>query len=235
MTRAVLRAAATFGALIMVVIAFHAPAFAEPRVITSVSAPSTVIDFAGSYNEITTQFAAQGVTFAGALIGLSSCCSGDTRLFPGNPSAIASNWDYGAQISGNYVVGDYVGLSFSATFSSPVNQVGFYEETNNNVTITEYNGASRIGSLQLPDLSAYVSFYGVADSTPFDRIVVDLTLGTDGFFAMNDFTFHTEVPESATWALMLIGFAGLGLAGYKARAKRRACFPLRQAALIVAE
>jgi hypothetical protein len=29
----------------------------------------------------------------------------------------------------------------------------------------------------------------------------------------------TAVPERSTWALMLIGFAGLGLAGYS-RAKR---------------
>ncbi len=225
MTRVVLRAAATLGALVMLVIAFSAPVFAAPTLITSVSAPSRVIDFAGSYNEypITNQYAAQGVTFAGALIGLTSI--GDTRLFPGNPSAIASNWNYDAQNQGGDIIGNYVGLSFSATFSSLINQVGFYEETSDNVTITEYNGANFIGRYKLPGVSGDVSFYGVADSTPFNRIVVDLTLGTDGFFAMNDFTFHTEVPELATWALMLIGFAGLGLAGQRARVRRRACFP----------
>jgi PEP-CTERM motif len=30
----------------------------------------------------------------------------------------------------------------------------------------------------------------------------------------------TPVPEASTWALMLIGFAGLGIAGYRASQKR---------------
>ena len=36
-----------------------------------------------------------------------------------------------------------------------------------------------------------------------------------------DFVTLTAVPEPATWAMLLMGFAGLGWAGYR-RAKRRA-------------
>ncbi len=29
------------------------------------------------------------------------------------------------------------------------------------------------------------------------------------------FTYNTSVPEPSTWAMMLLGFAGLGFAGYR--------------------
>ena len=40
-----------------------------------------------------------------------------------------------------------------------------------------------------------------------------------GGFGVGTFTL-TAVPEESTWALMLIGFAGLGIAGYRASRKR---------------
>ena len=40
-----------------------------------------------------------------------------------------------------------------------------------------------------------------------------------GGFGVGTFTL-TAVPEASTWALMLIGFAGLGIAGYRASQKR---------------
>src|SRR5277367_402336 len=40
-------------------------------------------------------------------------------------------------------------------------------------------------------------------------------------FGVGTFTL-TAVPEASTWAMMLIGFAGLGVAGYRASQKRAA-------------
>jgi hypothetical protein len=40
-----------------------------------------------------------------------------------------------------------------------------------------------------------------------------------GGFGVGTFTL-TAVPEASTWALMVIGFAGLGIAGYRATRKR---------------
>jgi hypothetical protein len=40
-----------------------------------------------------------------------------------------------------------------------------------------------------------------------------------GGFGVGTFTL-TAVPEASTWAMMLIGFAGLGVAGYRASQKR---------------
>jgi hypothetical protein len=42
-----------------------------------------------------------------------------------------------------------------------------------------------------------------------------------GFVGVGTFTL-TAVPEASTWALMLIGFAGLGIAGHRASEKRAA-------------
>jgi hypothetical protein len=42
-----------------------------------------------------------------------------------------------------------------------------------------------------------------------------------GGFGVGTFTL-TAVPEASTWALMLIGLAGLGIAGYRASQKRAA-------------
>ena len=32
---------------------------------------------------------------------------------------------------------------------------------------------------------------------------------------MDNVTYGTAIPQLATWALMLLGFAGLGFAGYR--------------------
>jgi hypothetical protein len=40
-------------------------------------------------------------------------------------------------------------------------------------------------------------------------------------FGVGHFTL-TAVPEASTWAMMIIGFAGLGMAGYRASQKRSA-------------
>jgi hypothetical protein len=42
-----------------------------------------------------------------------------------------------------------------------------------------------------------------------------------GAFGVGTFTL-TAVPEASTWAMMLVGFAGLGFAGYHASQNRRA-------------
>jgi hypothetical protein len=63
-----------------------------------------------------------------------------------------------------------------------------------------------------------VTFSGVAESVNFggtaDFVVYDdITLGSS--------TPITGVPESSTWAMMLAGFAGVGLLGYRKTAKAR--------------
>ena len=46
------------------------------------------------------------------------------------------------------------------------------------------------------------------------RVIADIAYGT-----------LTAIPELSTWAMIAIGFAGLGFMGYRAAAKRQAVLP----------
>jgi hypothetical protein len=52
--------------------------------------------------------------------------------------------------------------------------------------------------------------YASSDVGPFG-------INTPEYFAMDDLTLSTAVPEPSTWAMLLIGFASLGLAGWRRR------------------
>ena len=67
------------------------------------------------------------------------------------------------------------------------------------------------------------SYSGLVDLTFGYTLVAD---GSGGFGV--DYAFGGAVPETSTWAMMLIGFAGLGFAGYRRAkvAKRRSPGPL---------
>ena len=63
------------------------------------------------------------------------------------------------------------------------------------------------------------SFFGQG-TPPTGNAYGELT-SNPAAFGVGTFTL-TAVPESSTWALMLVGFAGLGVAGYRASHKRSA-------------
>ena len=70
----------------------------------------------------------------------------------------------------------------------------------------------------LPELGAYAnSFQIVLNGLPANQV--------NGFTQALEFepqSFTPGVPEASTWALMLLGFAGLGAVRYRHTAKRRA-------------
>jgi len=54
---------------------------------------------------------------------------------------------------------------------------------------------------------------------PITTIQFELTSASDDTandFAIGAVSLETAVPEPSTWAMMLLGFAGLGFAGYRA-------------------
>jgi hypothetical protein len=63
------------------------------------------------------------------------------------------------------------------------------------------------------------SFFGQS-TPPTGNAYGEISASPSGF-GVGTFTL-TAVPEASTWAMMLVGFAGMGTAGYRACQKRRA-------------
>jgi PEP-CTERM motif len=68
---------------------------------------------------------------------------------------------------------------------------------------------------QVLELSFTGSFVGFTGGTITGEAVVTHDLGIS-LFVINPGGSITAVPEPSTWAMMLLGFAGLGYAGYRA-------------------
>lgn len=186
------------------------PALAAPTAILAADfdGSETVIDFntIGDEVAVTNQYAASGITFGGALFGMTN--SGDTNLF--NGSTIASNWRYNGS--------GLQGLSWTASFSSVITMVGFLAETNldDDVTIEAFMGANSLGTLSFANPNGIQpDFLGIRDLGGFDRITVTTGSRDNGFFAMDNLRFGgraTAVPEPMSLALVGLGLLGAGLA-----------------------
>jgi hypothetical protein len=107
------------------------------------------------------------------------------------------------------------------------NSIGLYwgsvDPTN---SITFFNGATNVGSITGTQLSPLLAdgsqvsftsnrFVTLSDADAFNRIVV-----TSG---QNSFEFDSfvapAVPEASTWAMMILGFLGMGFLGYRKSSK----------------
>jgi PEP-CTERM motif len=78
--------------------------------------------------------------------------------------------------------------------------------------------------------SGYVSDTALSDTSTYDNASFSSLGATPGTYkwtwgsgANQNFTVvvGTVVPEPSTWAMMLIGFAGLGLIGYQGAGRQR--------------
>lgn len=98
------------------------------------------------------------------------------------------------------------------------------ENTGVSGTFNFYNGGVTVETLPyISTTSSQLSSYAVAppgNPFTFDSFTVALNINTLATAAtLNgaafDYGLVGNVPEPSTWALMLLGFAGLGFAGYR--------------------
>ena len=113
------------------------------------------------------------------------------------------------------------GQSETVSYSNTHNELGLYWGSIDNYNqLTLYNGANSV-VVPVPAVANGDQFsnlsnrYFVISGFAFDKVVFSS--------AGNSFEFDnvavSDVPELSTWALMLVGFAGLGIAGVRQPAK----------------
>ena len=191
-------------------------ALAQPTLAGAPPSGSTVIDFdaLAADAEITTQFAALGVTVSGG-----ACTNGQlTGSFFTSQQVTNFVGDGTTPCGAAPGFPSYPALTF--TFSTPITYFGVDAVVSNgnvNLVFTTSNGMLAVGTPGF--LTPPAQFRAIEDATPFTTVT--LSTGLTGAFAIDNLTFVTAastVPEPGTWAMLGTGL--LGVAGVAARRKR---------------
>jgi hypothetical protein len=114
-----------------------------------------------------------------------------------------------------------IGFDFSA-FVDPVTGAFIFHDVNQGLAViafagTDINAATTFLSITVDNPN--LTLNGVADQfNALDNGSPFAGFPTAGFWTAS-FPTGTTVPEPSTWTMMLLGFAGLGFAGYRASRK----------------
>ena len=140
----------------------------------------------------------------------------DAALFP-----LDGQIETGPAFPASAAVDSYLGVS---TEPPSFGSGGFTEASSGSGDLVEI--VSLVGFLAVP--SSYVSDAPLSDTSTYDGATfasLGVTPGryewTWGSGVNQNFTLVIGTPEPSTWAMMLLGFAGLGFAGYR-KSRRRA-------------
>src|SRR5271165_1215128 len=137
-----------------------------------------------------------------------------------DPGSFTQVLGVGAQAGATYDLGVYVGAR------SEGYTLGDY-------TIALWAGGHLLDSVTDPvapapgafDLTG-LSYTATALDSTYGHLAIVLSGGTSdggtayGQVAFDDVTLTTSIPEPSTWAMMALGFAGLGFAGYRVRRRQ---------------
>jgi len=137
---------------------------------------------------------------AGLTNELGYSLNGGATLFTGLDSKAAVGESTSFGVTSGDIVRLFIRTSFGDTWSS---DVSLNSDGVNHVYSVAYTGSPDLGAL-VP-LGRYVSFEDLPGRTNTDLNYNDFNLVLTNISA--------GVPEPATWAMMLIGFAGLAVAG----------------------
>src|SRR5882672_7978204 len=114
--------------------------------------------------------------------------------------------------------------SFEIDFTAPVTAAVFAFITNTSSSpsiIRSFLGANLVETASVfTNLSNPNDTYGFT-SCNFDRILVTTETAVNGAAEIDilQFNFAAAVPEPSTWAMMILGFAGVGLMAYRRKSR----------------
>ena len=127
-------------------------------------------------------------------------------------------------------------LTLTANLSSNYGAVGLYFGNDDpccssgfTTTLTVFSGLTNLGSVTVTaNMNDFVDqFIGLSSVTSFDRVTISYGNTTTLYTFIDDFRLGAAatgaVPEPSTWAMMLLGFGGVGVA---LRRRRKVFTPL---------
>jgi hypothetical protein len=113
----------------------------------------------------------------------------------------------------NYAVTFSYTAAYTLVLDQAVNYFGFFNEAaDTSNTVQFYSAGHLVGTYTSSIANQQAAFANIVSSQKFDTLVFSDTFprseGTHGFESDN----HTvaDVPEPAAWALMIVGFGGVG-------------------------
>lgn len=156
-----------------------------------------------------------GVVFSGA-----SVLTENSELNPAFPPKSDPN-----------VVYDYLNGTITLDFTVPVSEIGAYVTGNFSITESIYDGATLLGTTATGGANATGAGTGLDPNIFLDlssmenitsAVFTNNQGGASNTFTLDDVTVVSStgiitngVPEPSTWALMGLGFAGIGIAAYR--------------------
>jgi hypothetical protein len=167
--------------------------------------------YGGFWTVTTYPYVHQGVTFTTGASYLGDLYVTDPAYFGAAYPALYTE-DFGDSITATFRSSPAVGLLVDEGYAGTT---GFLD-------ITAYSGSTQVASLTgLPtnglDVFSFVGFSGLGNIT---SVTVDTSAyGYPEFPGIALVESATAVPEPSTWAMMLLGFVGLGFAGYRGSRK----------------
>jgi hypothetical protein len=165
-------------------------------------------------------------TFAGQTVVGGSGISGS----PTNPLTLAPSgtldvefWDPGVSPASNSILPEPGNLGpLSVLLASNANSITWTmgsADGSDPISVDFFSSTVALVSSQTITLNAGYSVYSVTGVGTFEGMTIFSDVDFSGLRFQN-FSYNTAVPEPATWELLLLGFAGLGFAGYRGSRRR---------------
>lgn len=120
----------------------------------------------------------------------------------------------------------FPGGSATFNFTNPTNSFGAYftglqTSFGTTLTISFDDGAPQVLNIPINE-NGGVEFFGFTDVNPFTSVTISRPAGANGtdYWGLDNVSFNVgAVPEPSTWAMMILGFAGVGFAAYRRESK----------------